>query len=513
MRRLGLALFSAVLLILSFPPFDIWPLAFVFLVPLLFVVRSVSRVQAFCYAFFAGFMFFLGAIFWLVHVSLFGLFFVATVCSLYWGIFGLLAHSFMRQNTPTKDDASRSYADLLGRVCALAACWVSLEYIRTEIPYANFGWALLAYSQSLNLPFIQCANLIGAYGVSFLVILANGFIFYFLLVRTSARARSIFCLVDLVILLFLVYGYGFIALEVPIAGKTLRVGVVQGNIAQQIKWNPDFKGDIIDIYVKLVEFIGYDDPDLIILPEAAYPGDFNREFLASPLNHAIKATGVPTLIGGIRLLDYDHEYNSAFLMSGAGDVSAFYDKINLVPFGEYIPFKPFFDLLGLTKVAYSLGVSDFSRGDEYTVFSVRKGADEFHFSTLICFEDVFPYLARHFARAGSEFLVVITNDAWFGKTAAAYQHMQASVFRAVENSCYVIRAANTGISGFISPRGRVLDTVRDKEGEELFVVGGVSRPLSITKSTTLFQKGGFAFKYLCIAFLCLYCVRPTTKVN
>jgi apolipoprotein N-acyltransferase len=505
------ALFSAVLLILAFPPFNIWPCAFIFLIPLLFVIRRVGRFKAFLYASLAGFIFFLGTISWLVHVSVFGMFFVVSVCCLYWGLFGLLAHSFV--SCASVDKGCHRYSYLFGRVLALGACWASLEYIRTEIPYANFGWALLAYSQSLNLFFIQTADLIGAYGVSFLVIVLNGFLFYFIVSFKSERKKSLFCLVDLAIFLLVIYGYGFLQLSLPLRGTPLRVGVLQGNIAQSIKWDPAFKGDIIDIYVKLIEFIGYDKPDLVILPEAAYPGDFTREFLSSPMNLAIKALGTPTLIGGIRFLDYAHEYNSAFLISGDGEIDAFYDKINLVPFGEYIPFKPLFDLLDLTKVAYSLGVSDFSRGKEYTVFSVRKGDDEFRFSTLICFEDVFPHLARHFSRAGSEFLVVITNDAWFGKTAAAYQHMQASVFRAIENNSYVVRAANTGVSGFISPKGRVLDIVRDKGGEDLFVIGGVSRPLLISKRKTFFQYGGFAFKYVCVAFLCLLYARVVPHLS
>jgi apolipoprotein N-acyltransferase len=339
------------------------------------------------------------------------------------------------------------------------------------------------------------------------VILCNGIIFYLVETIKGPRKTFVFCCVDLVLVLTVVYAYGFMQLHVPQNGKQLRVGVVQANIPQALKWDPSYKERIINTYVKLTEFISYDKPDLVVFPEAAYPGHFVREFIYSPINEAIKELGCATVIGGIRFLDYSHEYNSAFLISKEGTIKGFYDKINLVPFGEYIPFKLFFDIVGLTKVAYSLGVGDFSRGETYTVFPLTVDDRQFFFSTLICFEDVFPYLARRFTRAGAEFLIVITNDAWFGKTAAAYQHMQASVFRAVENNCYVVRAANTGVSGFISPRGKVLNTVADKDGNEIFVIGGVSRPLVISKHRTFFQYGGFAFKYLCVAFIGVYLVR------
>jgi len=482
-----------------------WPLAFIALVPLLYVIATVRRREAFIYALLSGFVFFLGLVFWLIHVSLFGMFFVASVCSLYWGLFGIGAHMIINASESKK--GGFDYKSILTHTLALAACWVSIEYIRAEIPYVNFGWALLAYSQSFNSAFIQIANMLGAYGVSFFVVLCNGFIFYAVHTFKGPRKTFLFCFVDLLLILIVVYSYGFMQLNVPQNGKQLRVGVVQANIPQALKWNPAFKDEIINTYVKLIEFISYDEPDLVVLPEAAYPGNFVTEFTHSRMNTAVKDLGRATLVGGIRFLDYEHEYNSAFLLSKKGTIEGFYDKINLVPFGEYIPFKIVFDLLGLTKVAYSLGVSDFSRGEKYTVFPLTIDDKKFYFSTLICFEDVFPYLARRFVDAGAEFLVVITNDAWFGKTAAAHQHMQASIFRAVENNCYVVRAANTGVSGFISPRGKVLNTVSDKNGEEIFVVGGVSRPLLIAKRRTFFQYGGFAFKYLCVAFLCLYMVR------
>jgi apolipoprotein N-acyltransferase len=151
-QKLILAIFSAILLILAFPPFNIWPLAFIAFVPLLHVIRTVGRREAFIYALVSGFVFFLGIVFWLVHVSVFGMFFVVSVCSLYWGLFGLGAHLIIAP--AGKSPATRDYRSMFLHSLAIAACWVGLEYIRAEIPYFNFGWALVAYSQSLNLTFI-----------------------------------------------------------------------------------------------------------------------------------------------------------------------------------------------------------------------------------------------------------------------------------------------------------------------------------------------------------------------
>jgi len=511
-KTVFLVFLSSILSILAYPPYDFWPCAFVALVPLFFAIeRSRSKKEAAWIGFLAAFVHYMGLIFWLRHVVWVGLLFAVFLCAVYYVLFALAA----RQVVFTDEPSGANLPDHpLLRVCTLAALWVAFECIRGEIPFFNFGWALLSYSQTSNVTFIQIADVVGAYGVSFVVVLINGCVFYFMKTLRRNKKKAMILFADLVCIFLIVYGYGLLKLSMPITGRDYRVGVVQGNIAQEIKWHPAFKDSIIDTYVKLIEFISYDKPDLIILPEAAYPGNFLAEFESSALNNAIREYAIPVVIGGIRLPRYGQEYNSAFLMSGAGKIIEAYNKMVLVPFGEYIPFKWFFSLFGLTKFAYSLGVSDFDHGKEYTVFSLPTEEGDVRFSTLICFEDLFPRISRRFVRSGAEFLVVITNDAWYKKTAAAHQHLQASIFRAVENNIHVVRSANTGVSGFISPRGELLNTVKDKDGNEIFVAGGVSRPLTIASRRTVFQYGGFAFKYLCVLFvLCVLYMRGRGEIH
>ena len=146
-------------------------------------------------------------------------------------------------------------------------------------------------------------------------------------------------------------------------------------------------------------------------------------------------------------------------------------------------------------------MSDFSSGREWTVFELGESLPRF--SVLLCFEDTFPGLARKFVDRGADFLAVLTNDAWFGHSSAPYQHLKASVFRAIENGVSVVRSANSGISAFISPVGEIKERVHDSGGEDIFVTGGMTYPVRWEKKWTLYRQGGRLFPYLCLAFLAL----------
>jgi apolipoprotein N-acyltransferase len=191
-------------------------------------------------------------------------------------------------------------------------------------------------------------------------------------------------------------------------------------------------------------------------------------------------------------------YNSAYLVDDQNSAIERYDKIRLVSFGEYVPWRAFFGPLGIERLAYSFGVSDFQAGKDFKVFSLK---DKHRFSVLICFEDTFPFLARKFAGRGAEFLIVMTNDAWFGESAAPYQHLQASIFRAIENGIPVIRSANTGVSAFIDRKGKVTDRVKDKYGNDTFIAGGLLRSVELRQGETAYQKWGHWFPLFSLVFL------------
>ncbi|OGX11848.1 MAG: apolipoprotein N-acyltransferase [Omnitrophica bacterium RIFOXYB12_FULL_50_7] len=255
------------------------------------------------------------------------------------------------------------------------------------------------------------------------------------------------------------------------------------------------KEKILEIYEKLTQLAALEQSDLIIWPEAAFPGYFNRDLQAERISRLAAEIQTPLLVGGLEWESEKESYNSAYFLKKDGASGQRYDKLRLVPFGEYIPLKFIFG--GLTPVADALGISDFNAGTEAVVF--RWSRVEWPFGVLICFEDVFSDLARDLADRDAKFLVVITNDAWFGKTGAPFQHLQASIFRAVENGVAVVRSANTGVSGFISHRGRVLATVKDGGGEETFVMGQKTLDLPLVAERTLYRRGGFLFPYFATA--------------
>jgi apolipoprotein N-acyltransferase len=188
-------------------------------------------------------------------------------------------------------------------------------------------------------------------------------------------------------------------------------------------------------------------------------------------------------------------YNSAVLVSNTGEMAQRYDKVHLVPFGEYVPFGNSY--LSFIKKRYDMG-EDYSPGKDYTIFEIpTQKRGRVKFAVLICFEDVFPEISRIFARRGAEFLVVITNDAWYMDTGAPYQHTQSSVFRAVENRLNVVRAANTGQSCFIDRNGRITQSVQDTSGKRIFTDGFATANIIPARSRTPYMRYGDLFAWVC----------------
>jgi len=354
--------------------------------------------------------------------------------------------------------------------------------------------------------------LIGAYGLSWLIVFANLAIFFVLDFELNhKKSEGVLALVG-VVSLALIFGVYFTyelnrpPLPSPSdpAGR-LRAAVIQGNIPQEQKWDRNYKLRIIDTYEKLSTLIAgknQDRSDVIIWPEAAYPGFFNVDSDRKRISTLARQLETPILLGGLHYERIDSDqgryFNSAYLILPRNNEENRYDKVRLVSFGEYVPWRKFFGLIGLERFAYSLGVSDFEAGTQVKIFSLDK---QKKFSVLICFEDTFPYLARRAVSDGARFLVVITNDAWFSKSAAPEQHLQASIFRAIENGVPLIRAANTGISAVITSQGTVLERVKDPLGNDTFIAGGISASVSLTSGKTFYQTKGYLIPYFCLIFV------------
>lgn len=477
-KELFLCSLSALLLILAFPRSNISLFAFIGFIPLFFILENKSKAKAFLFAYLTGVIFWAGIIYWLVHVTLPGTAVLILYLSLYFGFFGLVV--------ATIEHRASSISFLI-----IPSLWVLLEYTRSYL-LTGFPWALLAYSQYKNLAFIQIADITGAWGVSFLIMMVNVSIYSLLSDRPLVLGK-IKRLAVPALLIILSFSYGYYKLH-PTHNiqhlSPIKISVIQGNIAQELKWDPNFSAYIVGKYSRLTQEAAVNSPDLIIWPEASSPGLFGEDTLIFEDIFALaKKTKSELLIGTVSK-DKEDYYNSALLIDVSGKVSGRYDKIHLVPFGEYIPLKkifPFFQTV--------VPIGDIAAGKDYAIFKSRK----VNFSVLICFEDLFPELSREFIKKGADFLVNITNDAWYKKTSAAYQHFQASVFRAVENRVFLVRSANTGVSGFISPLGKIISLVKDKSAREIFVSGFDTQELAVTKKNiSFYTKYGDIFPAVCL---------------
>lgn len=478
---------TGILLAVSFPNCNLSFFAWTALIPLLLSIsRANSNSQAIKVGFVSGVIFFILSMHWLTQITFFGWLFVSAVEALYFMAFSFLSYRVIK-----------SQLSVIFKIIWLASVWTVLEFIRSEIPVVGLGWNLIAYSQTQYLPIIQSANLFGVYGLGFFIVLVNGCLFFAFQDLKKIRQNLRYFLFAAAIVLSLVY-YGQTVLSEKVSpNEYLRVSVLQGNIPQAVKWQVMAKEKIIEVYEKLSQLAALDQTDLIIWPEASFPGYFNRDMQAEKIYRLAEQEKTPMLIGGLHWESETKLYNSAYFITKNGTALSRYDKLRLVPFGEYIPFKFLFGWLA--PVADAFGISDFSAGKSAEVF--RWAREEWPFGVLICFEDVFPDLARDLANKGARFLTVITNDAWFGETGAPFQHLQASIFRAVENGLPVVRAANTGVSAFISKYGRVMGAVQNGSGKAIFVAGKKTMDLPLNIDATFYRRGGYLFPYFVMLIL------------
>jgi apolipoprotein N-acyltransferase len=487
-RDLFLSILSGILLILSFPKYDFEFLAWIALVPLFYSIEGKGLYHSFLIGFLTGLVAYLGILYWIIvavhnygHVPLFLtvpiLLLLVAYMSAYLGMFALLCR-FTQVRFGIR---SLLLAPLF---------WVSLEYLRSFF-LTGFPWANLGYSQYLNLPFIQMADVTGVYGLSFVIVLVNGTLGQVL--RTWSQKS--FPLKEAVIsalllIVFLVYGYVKMnAVDRQMAGNpSLRVGLVQGNIDQAVKWDESFQKETLKIYEKLSFTVAEEKPDLIIWPETATPFFFQDEKEYQPIVLNIPQRANSFLLFGTPYYKIEkgkvNHYNSAFLVSPSGGLVGRYDKIHLVPFGEYVPLQ---EILFFVGSSLGEGIGNFKSGKEMVNLSMPQGK----FGVLICFEIIFPDLCRKFVRNGANFLVTITNDAWFGKTSAPYQHLSIATFRAVENRVFIPRAANTGISAIIDPKGKIL-----KQGD-IFTEEAISGIIRLSDKKTFYTLYGDVFAWVC----------------
>ena len=360
-----------------------------------------------------------------------------------------------------------AFALILARVCKAfgtrglllaPAIWVATELGRQYV-WAGFPWILLGYSQVTVLPVAQVASLVGVYGLSLLLAVTSTAAAFIVLDRGRTRwvvSGSVAVLVSITVL----WGHARLnASPLLTRGQPVRVGVLQGNVLQDQKWDPALRGEIIDLYIGMTRRALAQGATFILWPESSYPVPLEQDIIGGAAVRRLAIESGATLLIGSDQVEpvrsapdttraQSRYYNAAFLVKPDGSTGAVYRKMHLVPFGEYVPLKRLLYFVGPIIEA----ISDFTPGTDPVLLPVGGHLA----STAICYEVIYPDLIRRFVRDGSELLTTITNDAWYGRSSASYQHWEQASMRAIEQGRYLARAANTGISGFVDPYGRIL---------------------------------------------------------
>lgn len=431
------ALVSAVLLAWCFPSYHLHWLAWVALLPLLLRTADFSPAKTALHFYLCAHLFhtlvlqWLWAnIFWAGGWAIIGQQALCVILSLCWAVTGFV-WSVAHARSPR-----------LGGALCLAGLWAGMELFQS-VAFTGFGWCGLGYTQGANLRVAQWASLGGVILVSFLIVLVNALLALGLLRKELWRQRLV-CVPAVLILVHLV-GH-FLLGPADYESKPFRVGVVQPNFSQEMKWDPAYDYEMLQRTAQMTRTLASRSPfDLAVWPEALIVRHFENPVFMESLALTAKDAQSYILTGAVRE-DYatSKSYNSCALVGPDGKLTGYYDKVRLAAFGEYIPFEKYLPFL--RGIAFG-GVD---AGEKQTVFPVK----EREVGPLICFEVLFPSMAEKLRRMGADALVVMTNLAWFGGSCAIAQELEIARMRAIETRLPLVHSANTGISGVFDPYGR-----------------------------------------------------------
>jgi len=437
------ALIAGVLFTLSFAPFHLFPLAILSPAILISLWLTIRPGQAFWRGLIYGVGFFGTGVYWIyISVHTFGDTSIFLACvitgglifllSLFIGLNGYFLSRFFPRTNSTK------------LICAFPATWVLLECIRSLI-FSGFPWLLAGYSQ-LNSPLRGFAPIFSVYGVSLAVIMSSGFLINTLRKLNQSKFKSAALNASAAIFIWLGgAGLNCLVWTTPV-GAPIKVSLVQGNVAQELKWSADQIQPTLDHYMELTE--DHWDSKIIVWPESAIPIPLSNaaEFLEE-LNKKALAHSTTFLIG-IPMKAADREgYYNAVIAIGKGE--GLYTKRRLVPFGEYIPLRPFLGkLLDLLHVPMSDFIPGITTPQPIT-------ADGLNIATFICYEIAYPELVRS-DKDNIDLILTVSNDAWFGHSIAQAQHLEIAQMRALEMGRPVLFGSNDGITAIISNKGEIL---------------------------------------------------------
>jgi apolipoprotein N-acyltransferase len=430
---------AGILLTLAFAPYD-YEFASIFALMYLYRVWSICALK---YSVLLAYLFGLGLFgsgIWWVYISVhdFGgaditsagllTFLLVSVWALFPALTAVMAVPFLKSTS------------VWMRITSVAVCWVAVEYFRGYWLLNGFPWLQIAYSQ-LNTPLAGFAPVLGVYGVGFFLA-ASAFVLVEMLSTGLAVKQGI---------LFLVLCWGGGAALKTVAwtqsiGEPIKITLVQGNISQEQKWLPDQQINTLRLYQELTEQ-HWQDSNVIIWPETAIPAFYTqvKNFFLEPLAATANQYKVDVVVS-LPSSGVNNEYFNSVLV--LDNLEQFYHKNHLLPFGEYLPLQP---ISGWILDLVNIPLGSFTAGEDRQML-LRAGG--YPFITTVCYEDAFgEQVTRQLADAA--YIVNVTNDAWFGDSSQPYQHMQMAQMRALESGRYLVRATNTGVTGFIAPNGSI----------------------------------------------------------
>jgi len=516
-----LAVLSGILLGVSFPPSPLYSLAYVALIPLIYLLdRMENAKQVIRYSYLAMFVFHVLTLYWVggfTHGSDPYLMAAGTALLIahpmfYW--LPILAYWWVKNR--------------VGGLAALLAFpffWITYEYSHSLSEF-SFPWIALGNSQANEVYRIQMAEFTSVYGLSFVILCFNVFAYWLLVQFITRKGKlSLRFLLGSGLVLFLFYFgpwiYGWVVIESQEAtpsGVPVKTGIIQPNVDPWDKWGEGWGSKWesyhrqFNLLLPTLEQRRDDSLDLLVWPETAIPFHVllpqNRPYLEQ-IREGIRSSGVSLFTGipyaeffdpgnapvtarraadGERLVEY---YNSATLFSPMESTSVVHKKVVLVPFAERVPYAETLTFL-VEPLKWNVGISGWGKGKDLVIFAMQtRRGETVRFSGMICYESVYPNFVRRFVKNGAEFIIIVTNDSWWGNTSGAYQHAAYASLRAVENRRWIVRSANGGISAFVDPWGRrYLQT-------KMYASADIAHPIYARDDETFYARHGDVFALVC----------------
>lgn len=484
--RVLLAMLSAALLICSLPDPDIGWLGWVALVPLMLACQGLGPRNAAGLGLMFGIVASFGIYGWLFEVPSFDMRH-AIVLALYVGAYPAMWCAATAWVT-------RRHISLL---LAGPSLWVAIDYLRAHAGFLALPWGTLAQSQHHNLAILQIASLAGEQAVTFLVVLGNAALVSLMLQHTRRGA----VIAGLILVIAHVWGASVLSLEQP--GPTIQVTAIQPNILIEERRTEEGRRELIERLEQLTHAAATDGPTLIVWPESAIPENLQSDaLLISRLQRLSDTLEIPLILGaaevekfatGEKEVTIEHRaFNTAHLLRPGEPLAPPYRKRVLVPFAEYLPHP---DIIPWPEWL-APRVSEMTPGESAQLFNMTT---DLSIGALICWENVFAPLARESVRNGAHLLVQLTNDVWFGQSAAPWQHNLMSVMRAVENRVPIVIASNTGPSQIIDGYGRVVASAQD-----IFIKGLATGRVHTGVNGTVYTAVGDFFVLSGMALFSLY---------